>query len=83
MNIFIYQIDLKKKKIKNLLDEFVSELNCKISNIDIGFYSYSFDVLVSIDNIQNIINIISQYQKKFNIIDEFICIGTDIRFNPV
>lgn len=80
MNIFIYQINLKKKKVKNLLNEFISELNCKISNIDKGLYSYSFDVLVSIDNIQNIINIISQYQKKFNIIDEFICIGIDIRF---
>lgn len=85
MNICVCQINLKKKKERNLLNRFVSDLNfdfnCKINNVDIGFYSYSFNIKISTDNIQSIMNMISRYNKEFGEIDEYINIVLDIRFH--
>lgn len=80
VEISVYQINAKKKTRMDLLNQFVRELNCKIYNVDVGYFSYSFDIEICEDNIQDINNIICKYSKAFKELDEDICVRADIRY---
>jgi hypothetical protein len=83
VNIFIYQIDNDNEEIMTILTKLTETIKNNFEVYGEEQDNFSWEITcnkLTQKQITNVMQILRRTQKKFNKVNDYVCIGVDIRF---